>query len=91
MATSTKILLTTEEKPAFFVAPLRKDSAEKVSELLQENHDKHHAYFNNDGFHVSSPQLPFHLHSPSRVSQTRHHSILSLPSSQSIKQSSNPC
>ncbi|GME36642.1 hypothetical protein BKCO1_3400021 [Neofusicoccum parvum] len=51
MATSTKIQLTTNEKPAFFVAPLRKDSADKVSELLQENHEKHHIYFNDDGFH----------------------------------------
>lgn len=54
MATSTKIQLTANEKPAFFVAPLREDSAEKASELLQENHEKHHIYFNNDGFHVSS-------------------------------------
>ncbi|KAL1644420.1 hypothetical protein SLS58_004334 [Diplodia intermedia] len=51
MATSTKIQLTLNEKPAFSVAPLRKDSADKVSELLQENHEKHHIYFNNDGFH----------------------------------------
>lgn len=51
MATTTKIHLTANEKPAFFVAPLRKDSAEKASELLQENHKKHHIYFNNDGFH----------------------------------------
>ncbi|OJD33030.1 uncharacterized protein BKCO1_3400021 [Diplodia corticola] len=51
MATSTKIQLTANEKPAFFVAPLRKDSAEKASELLQENHTKHHIYFNSEGFH----------------------------------------
>lgn len=57
MATTTKIHLTANEKPAFFVAPLRKDSAEKASELLQENHEKHHIYFNNDGFHVSASIL----------------------------------
>ncbi|KAF4534088.1 uncharacterized protein LTHEOB_3701 [Lasiodiplodia theobromae] len=51
MATSTKIQLTANEKPAFFVAPLKKESAEKVSELLQENHEKYHIYFNYEGFH----------------------------------------
>ncbi|EKG18788.1 hypothetical protein MPH_03954 [Macrophomina phaseolina MS6] len=51
MATTTKIHLTTSEKPAFFVAPLREESAKKASELLQENHEKHHIYFNKEGFH----------------------------------------
>ncbi|KAL1622023.1 hypothetical protein SLS56_008907 [Neofusicoccum ribis] len=51
MATSTKIHLTTNEKPAFFISPLRKDSAEKTSELLQENHEKYHTYIDDLGRH----------------------------------------
>ncbi|GME36003.1 hypothetical protein GTA08_BOTSDO08348 [Neofusicoccum parvum] len=51
MATSTKIHLTINEKPAFFISPLRKDSAEKTSELLQENHEKHHTYIDDLGRH----------------------------------------
>jgi len=29
-------------------------AAKKASELLQENHDNHHIFFNASGFHVSS-------------------------------------
>jgi len=52
MATASTVLLTTREQPAFslsgFDAP---EKAKVVSELLQENHDRFHMFFNNDGFH----------------------------------------
>lgn len=52
MATSGKIHLVGQEKPIYQVPPLKKDTAEKVSGLLQENLDTHHCFFNDKGFHV---------------------------------------
>jgi hypothetical protein len=52
MATASRVVLTTHEQPAFslprFDAP---EKAKAASELLQENHDKFHTFFNKDGFH----------------------------------------
>lgn len=50
MATASRVQLTTHEQPAFSVA-LTPDTARLTSELLQENHDRHHIFFNKDGFH----------------------------------------
>ncbi|KAF2733376.1 hypothetical protein EJ04DRAFT_605640 [Polyplosphaeria fusca] len=51
MATSSKIHLTASQQPAFYVQGISSDSADKASQLLQENHEKHHVYFNDSGFH----------------------------------------
>jgi hypothetical protein len=53
MATPSKIVLSTAEKPEFWTENLNSDSAAKASELLQENHERHHVFFNDEGFHVS--------------------------------------
>jgi UDP-N-acetyl-D-mannosaminuronic acid transferase (WecB/TagA/CpsF family) len=59
MATASQIHLEASQKPAFYVEGLTEESARKASELLQENHDKHHIFFNQSGFHVSLlPYLP---------------------------------
>lgn len=54
MATASIVRLDTAQQPEFFVKGLEEDSARTTSELLQENHEKHHIFFNRDGFHVSS-------------------------------------
>ena len=57
MATASRIHLEASQRPQFFVEGLTTASAEKASELLQMNHEQHHIYFNDEGFHVSIPNL----------------------------------
>jgi hypothetical protein len=52
MATSSKVHLTTAQKPAFYVAGVTQETADAANELLQKNHEEHHIYFNYAGFHV---------------------------------------
>ena len=51
MATAFSIVLSPEETGVFGVQGLTKESAQKASEVLQENHDKHHIYFHGGVFH----------------------------------------
>ena len=51
MATSRKIVLSPEDHGVFHWKGITKESAAKASEVLQENHDKHHITFNAGGFH----------------------------------------
>ena len=51
MATSSKIVLTPAVTAAFSFGEVTEASAKKSSELLQENHDHHHIFFNKSGFH----------------------------------------
>lgn len=53
MATSSKIHLSPDQKPTFYVPGITAETADSASELLQENHEKHHIFFNYAGFHVS--------------------------------------
>ncbi|KAH8434572.1 questin oxidase family protein [Aspergillus melleus] len=50
MATARKVQLTTSDS-GVFSSGIREDSAQVASELLQENLENHHVYFNNMGFH----------------------------------------
>lgn len=52
MATSSRIKLSATERPVFAVQNLGQSVADKTSELLQENHEKHHIFFNDKRFHV---------------------------------------
>lgn len=52
MATASTIQLEASQKPAFYVPGISEESAETTSRLLQENHEKHHIFFNRDQFHV---------------------------------------
>ncbi|KAK3046290.1 hypothetical protein LTS18_013403 [Coniosporium uncinatum] len=51
MATPSNVKLSTTQKPAFYLPNRTQDAADRASELLQENHEKHHIFFNKDGFH----------------------------------------
>ncbi|RMZ68114.1 hypothetical protein GMOD_00004303 [Pyrenophora seminiperda CCB06] len=51
MATASKIHLSATQIPQYRVENLSSESAQKASELLQINHEKHHVFFNQDGFH----------------------------------------
>ncbi|MCJ1417686.1 hypothetical protein MMC32_004030 [Xylographa parallela] len=51
MATSSKIVLTPALTGEYSFGKLTEASAKKASELLQENHDNHHIFFNKSGFH----------------------------------------
>ncbi|KAF2021128.1 hypothetical protein BU24DRAFT_457136 [Aaosphaeria arxii CBS 175.79] len=53
MATSSKIQLPPPAQldAQVFLPGITQESADKTSELLQENHEKHHIFFNQSGFH----------------------------------------
>ncbi|KAJ4293366.1 hypothetical protein N0V90_008648 [Kalmusia sp. IMI 367209] len=51
MATVGTVKLDAGQQPEFFVRGIGEESARVTSELLQENHEKHHIFFNQDGFH----------------------------------------
>jgi hypothetical protein len=52
MATPTKIRLDVSHQPTFCLPSMNEAAAKKASDLLQENHEKHHIFFNKSGFHV---------------------------------------
>lgn len=51
MATASKIQLSASQPTAFSLQGRTDESAKKASELLQENHEKYHIFFNKEGFH----------------------------------------
>ena len=52
IATSSKIQLSPSQQPVFYLPGISSETADLTSELLQENHEKHHIFFNLAGFHV---------------------------------------
>ena len=52
MASSSKIHLSPSQQPVFYLPGISSETADLTSELLQENHEKHHIFFNYAGFHV---------------------------------------
>ncbi|PMD37389.1 hypothetical protein L207DRAFT_514664 [Hyaloscypha variabilis F] len=51
MATSSKVHLTINDTGIVKSKSQTPESAAKTSELLQENHDNHHVFYNKDGYH----------------------------------------
>ncbi|RDW95095.1 hypothetical protein BP5796_00858 [Coleophoma crateriformis] len=51
MATPYKVQLSVEDTGAVKFQDPTAESAAKVSDLLQKNHDNHHIFFNEEGFH----------------------------------------
>ncbi|GIZ49398.1 hypothetical protein CKM354_001242800 [Cercospora kikuchii] len=51
MATANTVQLQSTTQPQFSLEHIQQASTKKASELLQENHEKHHIFFNTDGFH----------------------------------------
>jgi hypothetical protein len=64
MATPSKIHLDISHQPTFSLPSINEAAAKKASELLQENHEKHHIFFNKAGFHVGLPGSSSSLCSP---------------------------
>lgn len=58
MATAAQIHLSTTNAGVYHVPNIKKSSAERASQVLQENHDKNHIHFNSDGFH----SMPYTQH-----------------------------
>lgn len=42
MATASKVQLSANEHPVFYLPGISEDTVKKTSELLQENHDNYH-------------------------------------------------
>lgn len=57
MATASSVQLTRDEWPEYYRSGIDQESSRLASKLLQENHERHHIFFNKDGFHnVSNTQ-----------------------------------
>ena len=57
MATALNIKLSLGECGEYHVPGITVESAIKASEILQENHEIHHIFFNDRGFHSMSFSL----------------------------------
>ena len=57
-AQATKVHLTTSDTGAFS-AGVREDTARTASEVLQDDLEKHHVFFNNMGFHSTPSHLRY--------------------------------
>ena len=51
MATASAVRLDLKHEPVYYWSDLDREATEKASNLLQLNHDRHHIFFNDDGFH----------------------------------------
>ncbi|KAF1363668.1 hypothetical protein EJ07DRAFT_162885 [Lizonia empirigonia] len=51
MTSGSRVHLKASQQPQYYVKSLTNESAEKTTELLQVNHEKHHIFFNKSGFH----------------------------------------
>lgn len=51
MATASHVQLSTQDTGVFRRPVIDAESAKKASQVLQENHDKYHIFFNSDGLH----------------------------------------
>ncbi|KAK1093495.1 hypothetical protein LTR48_002182 [Friedmanniomyces endolithicus] len=51
MATASIIKLQATQQPEYYRHGINQGTTDKVSALLQKNHDTHHIFFNHDGFH----------------------------------------
>lgn len=65
MASATRIVISPQSRPELAVADLQTSSADKASALLQENHEKHHIFYNVQGFHVC--MFRWHKNGPIRL------------------------
>jgi len=54
MATSSRVQLSPKDCGVYHLPGISAESAAKGSEVLQENHDHHHIFFNQSGFHSTS-------------------------------------
>lgn len=57
MATSSRVQLSLEDCGVYHVPGISAKSAARGSDLLQENHDHYHIFFNQSGFHSTSSHL----------------------------------
>jgi len=51
MATASHVELTPSTAGVYHAPDISSQSAKAASDLLQENHDSHHVFFNQSGFH----------------------------------------
>lgn len=58
MATALKIHLSPETDAGIFSSGMREDTARAASEALQLDMERHHVFFNDEGFHSAKPLHP---------------------------------
>ena len=65
MTTTATVQVTPQTPGGLSIGSLSSDSAKLTSELLQENHEKHHIYFSKIGMHSKARlKAPFQLPNP---------------------------
>ena len=52
MATPSKVQVSLQDPGVFHCPGITPETARKASEVLQENHEKHHIFYGQSGFHV---------------------------------------
>lgn len=52
---ASQIKLSLDNPGVFHLPSVNGEAAAKASEVLQENHDSHHIFFNQSGFHSMFP------------------------------------
>lgn len=70
----SKIKLSLAEAGVFHVLSLSSEAAAKANELLQENHDNHHIFFNESGFHSTFLSRLQSAYVTTRISDGKYHS-----------------
>lgn len=73
-ASASQVKLSLDHCGVFHLPGLTKESAAKASQVLQENHEKHHVFFNQQGFHSKSANC---IASPGNVSSHELYVIVS--------------
>jgi sulfur relay (sulfurtransferase) complex TusBCD TusD component (DsrE family) len=64
MATATNIHLSPATDSGIYSSNVREDAARTASEVLQEDMEKHHVFFNEEGFHsMFQTSLPYYNYS----------------------------
>lgn len=79
MATGSRVQLKLGEWPEYYLPGITQEQASKTSALLQTNHEQHHIFFNQSGFHN---HIAHHLltvyalaASPSQIQQHYDHNV----------------
>ncbi|CAF9922569.1 hypothetical protein IMSHALPRED_005705 [Imshaugia aleurites] len=78
-ASASQVKLSSNHCGVFHVPSVTEESAAKASQVLQENHEKHHIFLNESGFHstsatcTSSPASRFHSPFVDNPLQITHH------------------
>ncbi len=56
---ASQIKLSLDNAGVFHTSSVNREAAAKTSQVLQENHENYHIFFNQSGFHSKHTALPY--------------------------------